>query len=273
MSKLKEQDALSPKQVRKLLRGLNSSDPGPSWTEFLDHFSPLIVKATRQFDYGQDRSNECYLHVCEKLSDARFRRLLKFDTNGKASFVTWLGTVVFNLCVDWHRKEFGRASLLPAVTALPEFDKAVFRLRYQQGLPIDTCYELLLDEFPDLSRQQLANATARVHAILTPRQRWKMSLKVRSLAEYGDLRDTISEPDLQASQEQELESLRLAMSRLTPDQQLLLRLRYHQGLTLKDVARLARLGDPYRARRQIQAALDALSELMLGENSGQSRKN
>jgi transcriptional regulator with XRE-family HTH domain len=39
---------------------------------------------------------------------------------------------------------------------------------------------------------------------------------------------------------------------------LLLRLRYEQDLTLEEVARLVGLGDPYRAHREIQAAVAEL---------------
>ena len=170
---------MSDKQVEKLLLGLNLADAGPAWAKFIDRFAPLIMKAVRQFDYEQDRSRECFLYVCEKLSDNGFRRLLSFDPNGSATFHTWLGAVTFNLCVDWHRKEFGRVSMVPAIFALPAFDQAVFRHRYERGMAMETCFQLLTEEFPDLTRQQLSDAISRVHTVLTPRQRWKMSLRVR----------------------------------------------------------------------------------------------
>ena len=39
-------------------------------------------------------------------------------------------------------------------------------------------------------------------------------------------------------------------------------LRYQQDLTLEEVARLARIPDPYRAHREIRAALEALGDVM-----------
>ena len=101
--------------IRDLLYRLNSVDSGAAWAEFIDHFAPLIMKAASQFEYEQSRSNDCFLYVCEKISDGGFRRLSRFNTRGRAGFRTWLGTVVFNLCVDWHRKEFGRVQMLPAI--------------------------------------------------------------------------------------------------------------------------------------------------------------
>jgi RNA polymerase sigma factor (sigma-70 family) len=265
-----------------MLRGLNSNDPGPSWSRFIDHYAPLILRVSNRFDYEQDRSGECFLFVCEQLCDRGFRRLLGFDIHGKASFNTWLGTVVFNLCVDWHRKTFGRATLLPSIEALPAFDRAVYRYRYQQRLPVNTCYEVLREEFPDLSRDQLARALGRIHEVLTPRQRWRLSIRSREirgprpssgLATAESLASDAADPSEQALRSQQLEQLDRALSRLPTDQAFLLRLRYQQGVTLREVARLAGLGDPYRARRHIEAALKALSMHLEQENIPAGRKN
>ena len=273
---------ISNKQMKKLLLGLNSADAGPAWAKFIDRFAPLIMKTARQFDYEQDRSSECFLHVCEKLCDNGFRRLLRFDPNGSATFHTWLGAVTFNLCVDWHRKEFGRVSLLPAISALPAFDQAVFRYRYERGMTIETCFHLLTEAFPDLTRQQLSDAISRVHTVLTPRQRWKMSLRVRDkpsspgsdkTTDAAKLPASAPGPESEAQQQQERALLEQAMTLLPADQRLLLRLRFHQGLTLKEVARLTQLGDSFRARRHIQAALGALAEVMRSKKFRDSRKN
>ena len=67
-------------------------------------------------------------------------------------------------------------------------------------------------------------------------------------------------PDELAQTEQDRLMVEAAMARLPPQQRLLLRLRFEQNLTLAEIARLTRLPDPFRANRQIQAALVALEE-------------
>ena len=126
-----------------LLRRLSSADAGPAWVEFLEHYASLIMSVASQFEYEQDRINECFLYACEQLNDDGFRRLLKFNTAGKAQFHTWLGAVVFNLCVDWHRREYGRATLLPAIAALPAFDQSVYRMVIEQGMDKEASYQAL----------------------------------------------------------------------------------------------------------------------------------
>lgn len=250
--------------VSEILYRLSSADAGSAWAEFIEHFAPLLMNVVSQFEYEQDRANECFLYVCEKLCDRQFHRLKKFNSAGKANFSTWLGTVAFNLCVDWHRKEFGRVQMLPAITALPAFDQSVYRLRFEQGMSLETSFQVLKADFPDLTRKQLSDSISRVHGVLSPRQRWNINLRNqrRSIGavEPDQLPSPETGPENEAGTRQSHEDLRQAMSHLTTDQRLILHLRFRQGLTLKKIAEIMHLGDPFRARRRLQAALDALSE-------------
>ena len=47
--------------ISDLLQRLNSTDASAAWAVFIDLFSALIMKTVSQFDYRQDRSNECFL--------------------------------------------------------------------------------------------------------------------------------------------------------------------------------------------------------------------
>lgn len=255
--------------IETILHRLNGSDPGVAWAAFIDRYSARIMRIVRQFEFEQDRSQDCFLHVCEKLCEKGFRRLLKFSTTGPASFRTWLGSVVYNLCVDWHRSEYGRAVLLPAISAMPMFDQAVYRLYFERGMEREICRRMLKEEFPDLTREQFTEAIARVHQALTPRQRWKLSLHSRarrppdtSLPEAHQLPHQALEPHSEASRNERQQLVRTALATLPERQRLLLSLRYEQGLTLRKIAELMDVPDPYRARREIQAALDTLAAAM-----------
>jgi len=252
--------------ISGLLHRLNSADSGAAWAEFIDRYTPRIMNLVSQFEYQQERGHECFLYVCEKLCEHRFRRLQKFKVHGKASFQTWLGAVVFNLCVDWHRSEFGRVQMLPAVSALPAFDRKVYQLSFKQGMPLETCFQTLKADFPDLTRQQLSSAMGRVYNTLTPRQRWRINVRIRQ--RKPGKTDPCLLPSLETGPEdgarlrQESADLQLALSKLSQDQRLLIQLRFRQGLTLKKIAEVMQLGDPFRARRELQTALDLLSDYM-----------
>lgn len=270
------------KATADLLRRLRSADAGAAWVEFLDLYAPLIMNTAGQFEYEQDRISECFLYACAQLNDNGFRRLLKFNTAGKATFRTWLGSVVFNLCVDWHRREYGRASLLPAISALPAFDQSVYRMVIEQGMGKETCFQSLKADFPDLTRELVAKAVARVYALLTPRQRWQISVRNRGRKQaYGDpaqgridrLPDPAGGPEQEAQRQQELESLQIAIARLPAHQRLLLRLRFQEGLTLRKIAQLKYHGDTNATWRQVEAAVDALLQQLQVERAAQRRKN
>ena len=66
-------------------------------------------------------------------------------------------------------------------------------------------------------------------------------------------------PENEAQARQEAECLQGAMAKLSKQQRLLLNLRFRQGLTLDRISKIMRLGDPFRVRRIIQTALDAMA--------------
>jgi RNA polymerase sigma factor (sigma-70 family) len=240
-------------------------DAGPAWVEFLDRYARLIMNTANQFEFERDQINECFIFVCGKLNDDGFRRLLKFNTCGTAKFTTWLGTVVFNLCVDWHRQEFGRVTLLPAISALPEFDQSVYHLVIEQELSKEACFQTLRANFPDLSRELVAKALMRSYSLLTPRQRWQISVrnqrnKKKLLQnQTGGFPEISPGPEIEAQVAQQLDILQEALAKLPDKQQLLLRLRFQEGLGLRKIAQLQQLGDSNRVWRHIQAAIKALA--------------
>jgi RNA polymerase sigma factor (sigma-70 family) len=259
------------RNIAALVGGFRSSFPDSAWREFLATYSASIMKVVDRFDHGGSRDSECFQFVCEKLCEADFRRLRQFDPQGRAAFESWLATVVFNLCVDWHRKEFGRVQMMPAIAVLPAFDQQVYQLVFEQTMTCQECLETLRTGFPDLTRQQVSAALARVHKVLTPRQRWQLSVRNRrrqphALDERLFAMDCLG-PYRTARAEQESRALQSTLAALEPAQRRVLALRFSQGLTLKQIAEVLGLGDPYRAHRQVQAALDALATRMHKEHN------
>ncbi len=264
-------------EVRDLLQRFNTAEAGAAWVEFIDQYSRIILAVVRQVEFEHDRSDECFLFVCEKLIENGFRRLLKFNPSGKAEFSTWLSAVVFNLSVDWHRHEYGRIRMLPAISALAEFDQAVYRMVHEQGMDREAVFQRLLSDFPDLERTSIARSLERIHNILTPRQRWRMSLQSgrrraesRVLEKVENLPSPVSSPEAVFQKEEQSEVLEQSLARLTQEQRLLVYWRYQEGLTLKRIAILSDLGSTNRVWTEIQKILAMLfddAERIEQENS------
>ena len=259
---------LSEKSDIELLRELKSVAAWSAWSEFLHRYASLIMKTASQFEYQQDRKNDCFLFVSEKLTENGFKRLLQYSPRKNVRFKTWLITVIFNLCIDWHRKEFGRATLLPAISALPTFDQLAYHYSFELSMSSEECLQALSTEFPDVTRQMLSQAISRIHRVLTPRQRWQLSVRLLRRHRAGDplmkdmeqLPSPAQDPAIMAQKQQELEVLQAALKALPARHRLLLHFRFHDGLTLKQIAQFIHLGDSNRAWRHLQDALLALSE-------------
>jgi len=270
--------------IGDLLAGLASRTPSGAWNEFLQRYSPVILHIVRRCESDPGRVADCFQQVCEALSDNGFRRLLSYRLDGPATFRTWLMAVTANLCVDWRRRKRGRFRPIRAVAQLPELEQLVYRYIYVRGMQRIECLRLLQASHPGLTEPQLSDINARLFALLTPQQRWQLGTRMpteqpsdeSALAlEDGalQLEEPGPGPEELAQSAQERGRLDAAMTQLPPRERLLLRLRYEQNLTLAEVARLTGLHDPFRANRQIQAALATLAALMNPSASDHGRKS
>jgi RNA polymerase sigma factor (sigma-70 family) len=267
--------------IAGLLNRLGRQDSGSAWEEFLRLYVALIMNSVRRFEFREARQNDCFLYVCEKLSEKEFRRLRSYKLHRGVRFATWLSAVVFNLCVDWHRKEFGRARLLPAISALPAFDQLVYRYHFEKGMPASESLQALREDFPEADQAMLTQAMARIHQLMTPRQRWQAGVRLRRWRRQDnsgsrgvdDLPSPLLDPFATVSNQQEIERLDLVMRQLPRKERLMLQLRYQEGLTLRQVADHFDLEDTNRAWRCVQEALKKLSLAYSQKESAKSRKS
>jgi RNA polymerase sigma factor (sigma-70 family) len=256
--------------IGSLLVQLSSGRADLAWADFLKRHSPLIMQAARQFASGAEQASDCFLFVCEGLSDNRFRRLRSFRPEGPAGYRTWLKAVVANLCIDWRRKRDGRVRPFAAVAGLPPFEQAVYRQIFLRGMSRTECQRALATQFPGVTLEQVAAANAQLFKQLSSRQRWQLGHRSRGSVSLEDATSSDDEgpgvqpedpgpgPEQLAGEWMSRDAINEALQRLAPRQRLLLRLRFVEDLTLDEVARLVGLPDPYRAHREIQAAIEEL---------------
>ena len=263
-------------RITRVLDQLRSGEATDAWAEFLQTYSPLILQVIRLLESEHDSIADSYLFVCEQLSQNRFRRLRKFEPEGKASFSTWLRVVVRNLCLDWRRHEFGRHRVFESVKSLASLDQQVFQCIFRRGLSVSETYLTLRPAYPDLQEEQIEAAQLRLDSLLTPRQRWLLRterpeiLRESATSEnegegiHEQLPDPRPDPEKWAAIQQEQDALAKAVKKLPAADRLLVRLRYEQGLTLGKVAELTGLKDAQTSDRRIRSILDTLREELGG---------
>jgi len=255
--------------VELLLVALQSEQAQTAWESFLTDYSDLIFGVIRRFTQDADHSGDCFLFVCGKLSDSNYRRLCSFRPDGRARFSTWLRAVVRNLCLDWYRSKFGRKQIFRFLASRPTIDQQVFQAAFQRGINAE---EVLLDlsrKGYDVGFSEVERRIEELRSLLSARQLWLLSVarvpttSLDSIPEDSNDQDVIDpapNPETVAILRENQTTLSQAFALISPSDQLLLRLRYFEGLGLQEVASLVGLKDPQTADRRIRGAINRLRE-------------
>ena len=268
---------MSQPAIEKILDKLRTERSREAWTEFLEIYSDRIYKTAYLATSDADSAVDCYLYICEQLSRKSCKRLLHFQPQGAAKFETWLGVVARNLCFDWMRSRYGRKRTFLSIQNLPPFEKDLFRLHVEQGLSLEETLSQLKSRYPSASARDVQDADARVQQALSPRQRWLLQLhsierepvSVVVLGEGGEEGAEVLQPeDPRPSPELELLALedrrRLndAVAKLDSDERLFIKLRFEEGLSLAEIARLTGTGDAQRAHYRLNLVLAKLRKFL-----------
>lgn len=257
--------------LASIFAAITFADRQSAWSEFLDRYSGLIYHVVRSFDRDPDRSGDCFLLVCEQLSANDFRRLRRFESCGRATFSTWLCAVVRNLCVDWHRKEHGRHRVFGSVARRNAMDQLLFEMVFKQGFSAEEAREELSRRGMELSFAALEERICELRRCLSSRQLWLLSSGKSTLDSFNVGEDGlyVTEPADPAPDPETLAALRethrhisAALASLTESDRLLVRLRYQEGLTLQQVAKLVGLKDAQSADRRLRDIIDHLRQAL-----------
>lgn len=261
---------MSDPGIAGLLKRLQSSDSLSAWQEFLHEYSPVFYQAARAYASSSDVAADCYLYVCEELARHNFRRLLKFKPDGSASFKTWLLVVARNLCLDWHRKRAGRPRPFKSLQSLSDFEFQVYVCRFERRLSSEQTLEHLRSAVPNVELALIESAEQKIERCLNSRQRWILSMRQPEsstttvlLSEEGEelisqIPDIRADPEMLIADQEQHAQLMKSLSRLQAHERLLVHLRFEQGLSLDEIARIADLGDAQRVHRQIAGVLQRL---------------
>jgi RNA polymerase sigma factor (sigma-70 family) len=257
--------------IASMLSALSSTERQSAWCAFLDRYSGLIYHVVRSFDRDPDRSGNCFLFVCEQLSASDFRRLRKFDQCGRATFSTWLCAVVRNLCIDWHRKENGRHRAFSSVARRDVTDQLLFEVVFRRGFSAVEAREELSRRGVELSFAAVEERIQDLRRRLSSRQLWLLSSGNTMLdsidGEEGGTYvvepvDPAPDPEALVVLQETHQHVSAALASLTDSDRLLVRLRYQEGLTLQQVARLVGLKDAQTADRRIRDIINHLRQAL-----------
>lgn len=256
---------MSEARIHLILQQLREGNAHDAWSEFIDDYAPVIFEVVRRLEPDPDGVADCFQFICERLCEARFRRLLKFSPGGPAKFSTWLRAVVRNLCLDRRRKQFGRRRIFRSIARLSPLDQQVFQFVHVRGLSECDTLSLLAADFHHLKAESISESVARINQALSANQSWlvgqrKVVSHLSAPSEHAEVTvtDAAVDPEMRAIVGERKRILRRAMTRLGPQERLLIRLRYEEGLTLDHIAKLLELGNAQRVDRKLNEILSSL---------------
>jgi RNA polymerase sigma factor (sigma-70 family) len=213
-----------------------------AWKAFLQQYSKLILKIIWKFNSDYDQVMNKYLYVCTRLCCDNFKLLHKFKPcppNHSPKFSCWLAKVVRNLCIDEHRKTFGRKYLPKALINMDSFEKKVFHFYYGLGYGINEIENMLLAE--NKGQYSIRQIIANFEDICSEKKR-PYSFFSRNVVSLVEFNDNIAYKTYQDKFTDEridlLENLGYLISTLPPLNRILVQLKYWEGLSGTEIARL-----------------------------------
>ena len=201
-----------PASLSSLLAARDPQSREDAWAAFLSMYSTVIMRVARLLRGDDDAVMDRYAFALDQLRRDDCKRLRQYTADGRGEFTTWLVLVVRRLCLDEHRRRYGRCQ--SDETDATERHAARRRLADLAG--IDPELAEVSDEGDD------ADAGARA-----------VELSV---------------------------ALEAAIARLDVSDRLLVRLRFHDGLSVPTIARMIRapsVGHAYRRLEHVLASLRA----------------
>jgi DNA-directed RNA polymerase specialized sigma24 family protein len=225
------------------LQALLAEDPGRGWRAFIDrHTTALLLLIGRVGVSDADETMELYLRVCEHLHEGGCARLRRHDP-AQGSLRAWLAVVVRNVAVDWVRSRAGRRRLFAAVKHLPALEREVFELYYwERRMPSEIVEVLSARGGRPLGLTHVLDALDRVQASLTDRHRAQLLPGILRGPRAGTEDDEPPEaPDPRPDPENALRMkdtdalFAAALSRLTAEEAAIIRLKFVQGLSHRQI--------------------------------------
>lgn len=247
--------ALTDAEIRNLLE----TDPSRGWRAFVDRYTTVLLSLIERAgirDY--DEAMELYLMTCERLAADNCARLRRHDP-GKGAVGAWLGAVVRNVIVDWVRSRAGRRRLFHAIEALGPREQHVFELYYwNDRTPSEIAEILSMREGRPVGLADVFDAMDAVDGALTERHRrdlLAMSVRSRTPAsleaelETGlELAASSPDPERAFHSAESAAVLDTALRSLSAEDAAIVRLKYVQGLTARDIQRALHLPEFSEAR-------------------------
>lgn len=258
---------------------LRESDPEQAWATFLQDHVDTVYRSVGRACSDDETARDVAAEVLTRLHDGWPDTVRRYEQQGRGKrcrFDTWLAVVVRNLAIDVLRSWHGRRMLPRSVSRRPRWHQSLYRLVYWEGRSVAEAYEVLVtgEEFEG-SLAEVADTIHDLHATLPASSRLPLprvvSLEVPAAAgdEEGttmELPDTTA-PDAESGQVADDARTRLSgiMSRLDPNERLLLRMYFLEGVGAAELVQVVGVRSRSQVYTKVHGLLDRLRKALRDE--------
>lgn len=270
----------APSPPHRLPSCLIEADPDRAWAVFLQDHVDTVYRAVGRACSDDETARDVAAEVLTRLHQGWPGAIERYEGQGRGQrcrFDTWLAVVVRNLAIDVLRAWHGRRMLPRAVARRPGWQKSLFRLVYWEGRTVAEAYEILTTggEFSG-TLAEVADTLHDLHATLPASSRLPLPrvVSLESPREPGDLEGTVSMeiPDQEAAAPHERQlaadaHLRLArvMSELDPNERLLLRMYFIEGVGAAELVRVIGVRNRSQVYTKVHGLLDRIRKALQAE--------
>jgi RNA polymerase sigma factor (sigma-70 family) len=224
---------------------------------YLDHAEAIeeVLRFTsRRHRCGSDEAEDFASWARLKLVEDDYRILASFE--GRSQMRTFLRIVVQRLFLDYRRAKWGRWRPSEEAKRMGPLAVSVEALLWRDGMALEEACQRLQAVDPDLSRQEVEKIAGRLPLRKAQPSEEKYDvLTVQSQAPTPEAE--ILENETEAARRRATAALPRLLQRLPPQDQLILRLRFAEGMQIVDIAaRLHLEAKPlYRRLEQLKVEL------------------
>ncbi len=239
------------------------SDPELSWSEFLTDYNSQILRNIGNIFPDPDQKMNAYSDILDRLKSENYRRIFDYYKQARVyNFKIWLSVVVRNLCYDYLRKTKGRYRFPQYVQSRPHCDQLLFKYIYWRQYPPEIIMNILKmnhgytgslgdmqEKLDDISRHIDEKSQ-----ISTPGYKSEVSLN------QPHFRMKLSNSDLNTVEEdiiayESKETFSRIFGNLDSIDQLILKLHFLYGKSLKEIAMMVKLKNIWQVHRRMKKAL------------------
>ena len=223
-----------------------------AWHEFVERYSGLIMGVIRRqlFEADEDQVRSIYVDILSSLYTTGLQKY-----RAKSSLSTWLIVFTRNRARDHLRRLYGRSTEPTGYRKLRKRDKLVFKLFYNEMLPLGAIVLQLRWSEPKITIDDIVKSIRRIEKILNPRYLRNLNEKnqarrhgIRSiqLARYlidisvrDDIYARCVKPDsamLERETSESVRELKEKIANLHENERKILYLKFDKGLSAKEIA-------------------------------------